>query len=152
MNRLVLGILLLLTACAASGPQAVKLDPAQLQAQLERLPGARVSSLEPLRFSYPDQTMFGAGAVLPLPGGTALLDPLADFIRRNPSLDWRVDLQVETAYGTAYDQNLAEKRSELLATYLLSKGASLQKLHFHPEAAAGPPLIFTLTPPQKAVE
>ena len=153
MNRLiVIIVLLLLTACAGTRPQAVKIDHSTVLSQLEQLPGVQLETVEPVQFSYPAQTLFGAGAVLPLPGGTAILDPLAVFFQRNPGLKWRVSVQVQTAYGTTYDQHLAEKRSELLATYLLSKGVSLEDLQFHPEAAAGQPLVFTLTLPQKAVQ
>lgn len=153
MNRVVVGILLLLlSACAASGPQPVKFDRELLLVQLTTLPGVQITADRPVQFSYPAQSMFGTGAVLPLPGGVRLLDPLASFFQRNPGLSWRVDVQVQTEYGIDYDQSLAEKRSELLASYLLSKGVPLEDLTFHPEAADGPPLVFTLNLPQQAVK
>ena len=96
--------------------------------------------------------MYASGAVLPLPGGTSLLDPLAAFFQRNPGLSWRVDVKAATVHGSAYDQNLAEKRSELLATYLLSKGVALAELDFIPEAGPGQPLVFTLTSSQQAAK
>ncbi len=152
MNRFAIALLLLLSACTATAPPSVKNDSVTLLEQLAALPGARVDAEEPLRFSYPEQTMFAAGAVLPLPGGPALLDPLAAFFQRNPGLSWRVDVRVATAHGSDYDQNLAEKRSELLATYLLSKEVALAELSFHPEAGPGQPLEFTLTEPLPAAK
>jgi len=150
MKRYIFAALLLLSACTATAPSNVISDSVPLLEQLAALPGARVDVEEPLRFSYPEQTMFAAAAVLPLPGGLAMLDPLAAFLRRNPGLNWRVDVRVTTAHGSDYDQNLAEKRSELLATYLLSREVALADLNFHPEAGSGQPLEFTLTEPRPA--
>ena len=152
MKRVVGILLLLLTACTGSVPQVVKFDRETLLAQIATLPGVEISADQPLRFSYPEQSMFGTGAVLPLPGGVGLLDPLADFLQRNPALNWRVDVRVQTKYGIDYDQTLAEKRSELLATYLLSKGVTLTDLAFYPEAAVGTPLVFTLNLPAQSIK
>ena len=152
MRTIVAGLmLLLLTACATtttSGPRmgTVTLDPESLVTQLLKLPGAVVIK-DPLQFSYPDQSLFGVGAVLPLPGGTKVLDPLGDFFLSNPGLNWQVDVQMQTGHGVEYDQTLAEKRSELLATYLLSKGVALEGLHFQPAAGESESLIFTLKLP-----
>ena len=148
MKQLLAGFaLLLLVACAVSTvvPRAA-VDPAALATELSRLPGAAVSR-EPLRFSYPGEVLFGRGAVLPMPGGIGLLDPLAEFFLRHPGPAWQVELRVQTEHGHDYDQSLAEKRSELLATYLLHKGVDLSRLFFQPEAAAGQPLVFTLKQP-----
>ncbi len=148
MRTFVAGLMVLfLVACTpASAPRAVTLVAVNLVQQLETLPGAVVTK-DPLQFSYPDQSLFGAGAVLPLPGGTKVLDPLADFFLSNPGLNWLVDVRVWTGYGVDYDQTLAEKRSELLATYLLSKGVALDGIHFQPAAAERESLLFTLTSP-----
>lgn len=148
-----LWFLLLLASCApASRPQPATFDLGSLPAQLASLPGAVVDEEGGIKFSYPDQSMFGEGAVLPLPGGIKLLDPLADFFLRSPGLVWKIDVQTHTEYGPDYDQTLAEKRSELLATYLLSKEVDLRGLQFHPLAAAGDALVFTLNQPQQAAQ
>ncbi len=143
---------LLLAACApapSSPPQAApqQVDLAGVRQQLARLPGAEVQE-QPLAFSYPGQVLFGDGAVLPMPGGPKLLDPLAAFLKQNRQLVWQVEVRAETEQGPAYDQTLAEKRSELLASYLLSKGAELKNLHFQPEASAGAPLSLLLVTEQ----
>ncbi len=143
MKYLFAGLLLLLTSCAPPKP-AGQLKHDQLLPQLSRLPGAVVAATEPASFSYPAEVMFGSYAVLPLPGGPKLLNPLAGFLKQNPQLLWRVDIRAQTGYGAGYDQALAEKRSELLASYLLSKGVDLKGLSFQPAAAVGDQLVFTL--------
>ena len=143
MRYLFAGLLLLLTSCAPAKP-AGQLNVDQLLPQLSQLPGAVVAATEPASFSYPAEVMFGSYAVLPMPGGPKLLNPLAGFLKQNPQLRWQVDVRAQTGYGENYDQALAEKRSELLATYLLSKGVALQGLYFQPSAAAGDQLEFTL--------
>ena len=143
MRYLLLGLLLLLGACAP-----VKTTPpakgASLLPQLSQLPGALVTSAATPGFSYPDQVMFARYAVLPMPGGPQLLNPLAQFLTQNPQLSWQVEVRAQTTYGAEYDQLLAEKRSELLASYLLSKGVDLRGLSFQPVAGAGAQLVFTL--------
>jgi len=142
VKHLLLGLWLLLAACAPPKP-AKQITVESLLPQLQRLPGA-VVTVTPPSFSYPEQVMFGSYAVLPMPGGPKLLNPLAGLLKRNPQLLWQVDVRVQTEYGDDYDQALAEKRSELLASYLLSKGVALQGLYFQPAAAAGDQLVFTL--------
>jgi outer membrane protein OmpA-like peptidoglycan-associated protein len=152
MNFLLSLLLILLAACApapSGSPKAPQqVDLSGLRQQLALLPGVEVQE-EPLAFSYPEQVMFGKGAVLPMPGGPTLLDPLAAFLKHNPQLVWQVEVRAQTDQGQAYDQALAEKRSELLATYLLSKGAELKNLHFQPRASAGVPLELRLAVTEK---
>ena len=128
---------------AAKGPQPGQVDLAALTLQLEQLPGVEVQP-QPLTFRYPQERLFGTGAVLPLPGGPPLLDPLARFLRQQPGLRWQVKVRARTDLGRAYDQALAEKRSALLARYLLSKGAELRQLDLQPAAEAGAPVEFIL--------
>lgn len=143
MRYLLAGLLLLLLSCAP--PKSAKqVDGGTLLPQLSQLPGVVVASAEPLSFSYPEQVMFGTHAVLPMPGGPKLLNPLAQFLKQHPQLPWQVDIRVQTIYGAEYDQLLAEKRGELLASYLLSKGVTLQSLYFQPSVTDGDPLVFTL--------
>lgn len=143
-------VLLLISCVPLEGARPRQADQEAIAAQLDRLPGVLVQRQNGLQFSYPEQSMFGAGAVLPLPGGTGLLDPLAEFLLRNAGLVWQVDVQAHTGHGAVYDQTLAEKRSELLASYLLSKGVELNFLNFQPTAAEEDLLIFTLLQPQEA--
>lgn len=153
IRYLLLGVICLtLAACApAPGGSAKMPAAADLQRQLQALPGAEIiAGPEELAFRYPQQRMFGPGAVLPLPGGSALLDPLADFLKKHPQSSWRVDLPVQSGYGSDYDLALAEKRGELLASYLLSEGVELQRLSFQPRVGPGEPLTFVLLPPQPA--
>lgn len=153
MRSVIVGLFILwLAGCAASAPRTVKVDRGSMFEQLALLPGVSVTTGDGVQFSYPGEAMFGHAAVLPLPGGTALLDPLAEFFLRYPDLSWKVEVRAQTEHGELYDQNLADKRSELLATYLLSKGVTLQRLDFDPQAAAGQPLVFTLKQPSQAAK
>jgi hypothetical protein len=151
MKKLLTALLLLLTACVADSSRTKKIDPALVLAQLAQLPGVTIESSQPPQFSYPEQTMFADGAVFPLPGGTPLLEPLALFLT-STSGSWRADVRAKTTYGPEYDQLLAEKRSELLATYLSKKGVDLQLVTFYPQAAEGPPLTLTLILPPGAAD
>jgi outer membrane protein OmpA-like peptidoglycan-associated protein len=151
MRYLLAGLLLLLVSCAP--PKSSKpIDRETLLPQLSQLPGVVASATEPLSFGYPEQVMFGSRAVLPMPGGPQLLNPLAQFLKQHPQTLWQVDLRVQTIYGAEYDQTLAEKRSELLASYLLSKGVNLQSLYFQPSFADGDPLVFTLMSNKPTIE
>lgn len=143
MRYLLLGLLLLLGACAPV-KTAAPAKGESLLPQLLQLPGAVVATAATPGFSYPDQVMFARYAVLPMPGGPKLLNPLAQFLIQNPQLSWQVEVRAQTTYGADYDQLLAEKRSELLASYLLSKGVDLHALSFQPIAGPGEQLIFTL--------
>ena len=143
MKYLLLGLWLLLSACApAKSTKQTNTDT--LLPIVSQLPGAVVTTAEGFRFSYPEQVMFGTHAVLPMPGGPKLLNPLAEFLKQNPELVWLIDVRVQTIYGLEYDQALAEKRSELLASYLMSKGVDLQNLSFQPATEEGAQLVFTL--------
>ncbi|NIQ92874.1 MAG: hypothetical protein GWN87_00670, partial [Desulfuromonadales bacterium] len=72
-------LLLLLTACATP-PGEAPIETVGEQVPL--LPGAMVSA-DGLQISYPDNTLFAEGSVLPLPGGMSVLDPLIDFLMTN---------------------------------------------------------------------
>ena len=142
MRYLLLAVLLLLGGCATSNTGPAAYQP--LRNALTQLPGAVPTAGEIPAFGYPGQVMFGTHAVLPMPGGPKLLNPLAEFLQQNSSFDWLVDVRVQTIHGADYDQLLAEKRSELLASYLQSKGVNLYKLHFQPSTDDGDQLVFTV--------
>ena len=142
--RFLLAILLLLLVSCAPPKSATQSNRDNLLPQVSQLPGAVVANGEPLSFGYPAQVMFGTHAVLPMPGGPKLLNPLAEFLKQNPQVPWLVDVRVQTIYGDEYDQALSEKRSELLANYLLSKGVDLHNLYFQPSSSEGDQLVFTL--------
>lgn len=143
-------MMILLVSCAAPGPQQPKFDPALLLDQLSQLPGAQILDRDNIVFSYPNSELFAPEAVLPLPGGTRLLDPLSDFFQTHKTLTWRVDVRAETARDKGYDQLLAEKRAELLKNYLQNKGLNSAGFTFYPAAEKGHPLIFSLNLPQTA--
>ena len=144
-------ILLLLSvslfACVAPAPPPVVRDPAVLRRQMEALPGAAVGPDETLRVSYPGEVLFAQGAALPLPGGTAVLDPLAALLVSHSEARGRVTVRARTEISAEYDRSLAQKRAELLERYFRNRGIPEGRLSFTTEAGDGPPLELTLETP-----
>lgn len=119
---------------------------AALRRELAALPGAVVGEAEPLTVSYPGETLFAAGSVLPLPGGTAVLDPLAAVLAAHPELNWRGTVRARTEVSPEYDAALAGKRLELLQRYFRNKGIDGERLPLTALVAPGAPLELTLAP------
>lgn len=132
----------LLSACIAAPEPRRLANPApdQLRARLALLPGAEVSGEGVIVVRYPGESLFASGAVLPLPGGAAVLDPLADLLRSFPQLRWQGTVRAGTAGHGEYDLALAEKRTELLNRYFARRGVALEQLTLRPEASSGPSL------------
>lgn len=141
-------ILLLLTAtlfaCAAPPPPPppeAKRPP--LGELLAGLPGAEVTDGEAPVISYPGESLFAAGAALPLPGGTAVLDPLAELLLTYPEVRGSGAVRAATDVSPDYDRRLAEKRAELLGLYLENRGLG-GRLPLTPAAGDGAPLEIVL--------
>ncbi len=145
---------ILLAACAPSPqgrpgveapaePQAPALSHAELRQELARLPGAEVSEGEPLRVSYPAGVLFGEFALLPMPGGSGMVDALARVLR-NSGLSWQLKLRAATGEGEEYDRQLAAERARVLLTYLKGAGVDPRKISLVSLAEAGSPLELTL--------
>jgi hypothetical protein len=141
-------LLLLLTACAAP-PLAREQVPAavapnagaavpDLRLAAAALPGAEVGGAEPLTIRYPGQTLFTTGAVLPLAGGTWMLDPLAVFLAEAGASRWQGTVRAVTGVSAEYDLALAQKRAELLSRYFSRRGIGPDRLTLRAEAASGP--------------
>lgn len=150
-SAVVLLVSLSLFGCAPAAPPTTApppVDTAGLHREMAKLPGARVGEGEPAVASYPGEALFGEGAAVPLPGGTALLDPLASFMAAHPDLRWQVTVRAHTGEGGEHDRALAAKRAELLTRYLEAKGVAASRLDLVAEAGEGPPL--ELAPVQSA--
>jgi hypothetical protein len=133
-----------LFACVPAGPPApVPLDVAAISAAAAALPGVRIDSVDPLSLSYPGEILFARGAVLPLPGGPALLDSLAALIAAEPRGRWRGTVRAG-GESPLYDLALAEKRRELLERYLQGRGVQTGIVTLVAVAEEGPPLELTL--------
>jgi len=155
--RLSLTILLLpclLLACVPpappppTAPSAIPTDPGVLRRQLAALPGAVAGAGEAPAVSYPAETLFAAGAALPLAGGLELLDPLAAVLSAHPDLQWRGTVRASGGVSAAYDALLASRRLELLQRYFRNKGIDEARLALTAEASAGPPLeLVAVQPP-----
>jgi len=137
MNRFVFGILigvLLVAGCMAPAPpqiggavetQPEPPSPTELQQRMAEIPGGAVVGVPgrvELRFA--NGTLFEREAVLPLPGGKAVLDPLAALLRDYPQAAWQLEVAADTEHGVDYNRRLAEKRSELLQKYLQRRGVA----------------------------
>lgn len=146
---ILLPLLLALASCAApSRPPAppATADPAVLRQQLLDLPGASFDPEKVLTVFYPGETLFAEGAALPLPGGTAVLDPLAALILATPGVQAVAIVRAHTEISAAYDQALAQKRGELLERFFRNRGVTGERLKLIVEAAEGPPLELALAP------
>ncbi|MCF6177778.1 MAG: hypothetical protein L3J63_00100 [Geopsychrobacter sp.] len=148
MRRFIYLLLIcLLSACALGGQQtdksksAFELSPALSHAQLREafaaLPGVLVPESEPLRVLFPAGVLFASGSVLPMPGGSGMLDSLVDLLKES-NLDWRFILRAASGEGTEYDQGLAAARVKILKTYFKDVGLNVRTLRFQAVAEAGP--------------
>jgi hypothetical protein len=115
------------------------LSSAALRAELAKLPGALVSATDPLTVSFAAGTLFAEGAVLPMPGGTGLLDALAALVK-DSNLSWQLKLRAAPGKGVAYAQSFASQRALVLRTYLRNFGIDLRNLQFVALAEDGVPL------------
>jgi len=148
---------LLLLACAApapppppAAPPEARIDPAVLRSEAAALPGAVVAAEEPLTLHYPGPALFAEGAVLPLPGGTAVLDPLAAFLAAHPELLWTGTVRAGAAESPEYGAELAAKRRELLERFFHGRGVSAGQLQLSAAAGEGVPLALTLVAEDQA--
>lgn len=138
-------LLVLLAACAAPRPKAPPVfqptvaAPEALQSALAALPGAEALDGE-IGIRYPGEVLFAAGAVLPLPGGLKLLDPLAEVLLAHPGNAWTLRVRAATVHGRDYDLELAEGRATLLQRFLARRGVAAERLEWQVEADAGAPL------------
>lgn len=165
MKRL---LVLLLTLTLNAGCQTVPLSPrlepvaapvaAPLPAVVEtlqqlaaRLPGAELSTPDGnLLIAYPQASLFAPGAVLPMPGGPEVLDPLANYLKADPAARWDAKVMAATSNGSDYDLALAQKRSELLQRYLRNRGVVEGQILWGAQSGEGIPLTLKRRPVQSA--
>lgn len=150
---LLVGLLLILAACVPAGqvsaPGAAAARPhtaaelGQLRERLHRLPNAQLLSGEPLRIRYRDGDLFAAGAALPLPAGSRVLDPLGELLK-DKGWHWQGVVRAATDHGKDYDQRLAAGRLEMLQRYLTRRGVQTDNVSWQTRAEKGPSLQLTL--------
>lgn len=149
MYRKYVLILLLGVSLAACAPTTKSSKPTaeavpQLTIDMVALPGGTMSAETPPVISYPEQALFGPGAVMLLVGSQAILDPLAEMLKSQPGWRWEATVRAVSAYGGDYDQDLAEGRAQLLEKYLTYRGVAPGTLSFQALAGEGTP--FELRP------
>jgi outer membrane protein OmpA-like peptidoglycan-associated protein len=125
----------------------------KLQQEATTLPAAQVSTATgSLIITYPQESLFATGAVLPLAGGAEALDPLAALLRAYPQASWDARVRAVTSNGADYDLTLAQKRSELLQRYLRHAGVADNRVSWQASSGDGIPLELTLRPLQPLPE
>jgi len=137
--------LMLLSACAptAAGPGKTPPMNAQLlRDELAELSGVILTE-EPLLVRFPVGTLFAEEALLPMPGGVEVLDPLAAILRKS-NQSWLIKVRAATGEGAEYDARLASERAGILKTYLVAAGVDPESLEFTSLAEAGDPLEMRL--------
>ncbi len=112
-----------------------------LEVALAALPGAVPAPSEGAAgVAYPTGSLFAQRAVLPMPGGPRLLEPLVELLKRYPQQRWRFLVSARTGEGAAYDERLARQRRVLLERYLRSRAVALEQIEFTLVAQAEVPL------------
>ncbi|MBW2689300.1 MAG: hypothetical protein JRC99_05155 [Deltaproteobacteria bacterium] len=85
------------------------------------MPCTVVNSAEALTVSYPAESLYRNGAVLPKEEGLACLEALADWLKNAPTDHWQMIVSGENGQG--FDPlALADKRQELLQRFFSRKG------------------------------
>jgi len=108
------------------------------------LPGATISS-DGTMISYPDDNLFASGAVLPWPGGMEVLDPLIDLLLSNRQVT-AAGVVRSSGHSPEYDQQLADKRMELLLRIFSNRGIPEQQVQLSAEVRDGAPLEIEIQP------
>lgn len=146
-----------LTACLPPAPPAPPVvDAATLRQQAEArfaaevaaLPGAEslaVSGETVAAIIYSAGSLFADGAILPLPGGPALLDPLTALLAR-PEWCARLELRASRGISSEDDQSFAEGRQMLLERYLVRGKVDPKRLTWSVKGGAGAPLEIRFQP------
>ena len=145
LKKIGLLALIFLAACTILPQQdSPEVFRQKLQGQLVNLPGAVISA-DGLTISYPAENLFAVGAVLPMPGGMEVLDPLLELLLQNSQV--RGIGTVRSAGNSAeYDQLLATQRMELLLRIFRNRGLTEERLQLTAEVGPGAPLAIELQP------
>ena len=106
------------------------------------LPGA-VMSADSLLVSYPGDSLFASGAVLPLPGGMAVIDPLVELLLQNKTFQGAGTVR-SSGHSAEYDRLLATKRLEILARIFQNRGLPQDRLQWVAEVGTGAPFELQL--------
>ncbi len=137
MNRwrfLLAGVILLALSGCAVQPQTS--TPAT-SVKLANLPCAETSrETNAMTISYPAETLYQNGAVLPKQTGLACLEALAGGLSSVPLSRWQATVSAEEGYG--FDPlQLAGKRQELLQRFFARKGIETKDWQWQTEIGQG---------------
>ena len=155
--RLALSLwILVATGCAIpsaqpltpAGPSA--LSPEAIRQQMLLLPGASERSAAEGGIEYPEGVLFAREAVLPLPGGVKVLDPLVRMIKGAPGEEWVFEVAADTGQGKEHDQRLAEQRIVLLRRYLERLTLNTETITFRIAEGQQAPLSVYMLPGEES--
>ncbi|PLY10950.1 MAG: hypothetical protein C0624_01930 [Desulfuromonas sp.] len=137
---------------ARTQPVGERSESGDIQQRLAQLPGAQLlSEGELVGAVYPQGALFARRAVLPLPGGIAMLEPLATLLKEEKQRHWRVVLSAQTGQGGDYDQRLAQQRQVLMRRYLQRRGVTLEQIEFTVAPGEGSSLqLLLVAEPQES--
>ena len=144
VKYIVLMMLLLLVSCAVPPKETPESILQQVKDSTGILPGA-IISVDGSVISYPDDNLFTSGAVLPWPGGMEVLDPLIELLLKNRKV-LGAGVVRSSGHTAEYDQQLAEKRKELLDRIFTNRGLTSEQFQLVVEVGEGAPFEVTLQP------
>jgi len=134
-------LLLLVTGCQMLAPKTPKAPvkaPITYRQEIKRLPGTTLGH-DGLQAFYAEGGLFAAGAVLPMPGGMEMLQPLIDWLHANQTLSVAAIVRADGA-DKAAAQQLAETRKQLLERVFANRGLTGERIEWTVEVGAGAPL------------
>jgi len=134
-------LLLFVTGCQTLAPKTPKAPvkaPITYRQEIKRLPGATLGH-DGLQALYAEGGLFAAGAVLPMPGGMEMLQPLIDWLHANRTLAVVAIVRADEADQKAAQQ-LAETRKQLLKRVFANRGLTSERIEWRVEVGTGAPL------------
>lgn len=146
------GLLLILNGCVPAGApkpeskpdemvQSAQTATSSLKQSLAGLPGGEVVEVDGHpAVAYRHGELFAPIAVLPLPGGTEVLEPLAELLKEFSGQRWQFLVAARTEQGRDYDVRLAQQRQVLLERFMRKSGVDLQNIEFLVDEASDVPL------------
>lgn len=141
---LIVGLLLLVSACAPAQPGSLPDGPETVpapvpQVDLNSLPAVELQA-DPLVLRYPEQRLYRPGAALPTPEGLAALQALGKWLAQAESGTWQAQLWNAVGATEADQEALVGKRVELLQRLFARQGLGNVTLRWDGTVGVGPDL------------
>jgi OmpA-OmpF porin, OOP family len=114
---------IVLVGCTTAKPMAPQAMPAPAPAAQPVAPApapAPTHVIQEVHFEFDRSNL--------RPSASAILDQVADELRRNPSVRYEVGGHIDSVGSVSYNQGLSERRAEAVRAYLVSRGVSAGQL------------------------